>query len=152
MDDMTEQPGRRERMGSRPWVRSAAMIGGGLVAGGILAGTLTANAATGDPATTGTSATSSYSAEGGVPAGGAPTGNGDPSQPQRSDEQLLTGDTATKVTDVVEAKYPDATIQRVETDSDGVYEAHVVTADGEQLIVQVGEDFSITRTQQFGGR
>jgi hypothetical protein len=152
MDDMTEQPGRRERMGSRPWVRSAAMIGGGLVAGGILAGTLTANAATGDPATTGTSATSSYSAEGGVPAGGAPTGNGDPSQPQRSDEQLLTGDTATKVTDVVEAKYPDATIQRVETDSDGVYEAHVVTADGEQLIVQVGEDFSITGTQQFGGR
>jgi hypothetical protein len=152
MDDMTEQPGRRERMGSRPWVRSAAMIGGGLVAGGILAGTLTANAATGDPATTGTSATSSYSAEGGVPAGGAPTGNGDPSQPQRSDEQLLTGDTATKVTDVVEAKYPDATIQRVETDSDGVYEAHIVTADGEQLIVQVGEDFSITGTQQFGGR
>ena len=108
MDDMTEQTGRRERMGPRPWVRSAAMIGGGLVAGGILAGTLTANAAT--------------------------------------------GDTATKVTDVVEAKYPDATIQRVETDSDGVYEAHIVTADGGQLIVQVGEDFSITGTQQFGGR
>ena len=150
MDDMTEQTGRRERMGSRPWVRSAAMIGGGLVAGGILAGTLSANAATGD-----TAATSSYSqAAGGAtegPAGGAPTGNGDPSQPQRSDEQLLTGDTATKVTDVVEAKYPDATIQRVETDSDGVYEAHIVTADGQQLIVQVGEDFSITGTQQFGG-
>ena len=46
------------------------------------------------------------------------------------------------------AKYPDATIQRVETDSDGVYEAHIVTADGEQLIVQVGEDFTITGTQQ----
>jgi hypothetical protein len=152
MDDMTEQPGRRERMGSRPWVRSAAMIGGGLVAGGILAGTLTANAATGDTAA---AATSYSQAAGGAtegPTGGAPTGNTDPSQPQRSDEQLLTGDTATKVTDVVEAKYPDATIQRVETDSDGVYEAHIVTADGEQLIVQVGEDFSITGTQQFGGR
>jgi hypothetical protein len=148
-----EQLGRRERVGSRPWVRSAAMIGGGLVAGGILAGTLTANAATDDPAAA-TSSTATYSQDAGVPAegpgGGAPTGNGDPSQPQRSDEQLLTGDTATKVTDVVEAKYPDATIQRVETDSEGVYEAHIVTADGQQLIVQVGEDFSITGTQSHG--
>jgi hypothetical protein len=154
MDDMTEQTGRRERMGPRPWVRSAAMIGGGLVAGGILAGTLTANAAT-DTAAAAPAATSYSAAAGGTsegPAGAAPTGNGDPSQPQGSDEHLLTGDTATKVTDVVEAKYPDATIQRVETDSDGVYEAHIVTADGEQLIVQVGEDFSITGTQQFGGR
>jgi hypothetical protein len=152
MDDMTEQPGRRERMGSRPWVRSAAMIGGGLVAGGILAGTLTANAATGDTAAAATSYSQAAGGATEAPTGGAPTGNSDPSQPQRSDEQLLTGDTATKVTDVVEAKYPDATIQRVETDSDGVYEAHIVTADGEQLIVQVGEDFSITGTQQFGGR
>jgi len=53
---------------------------------------------------------------------------------------------------VVTAKYPDATIQRVETDSDGVYEAHIVTADGQQVIVGVGEDFSITGTQDFGGR
>ncbi len=152
MDDMTEQPGRRERMGSRPWVRSAAMIGGGLVAGGILAGTLAANAATGDTAAAATSYSEAAGGATEAPPGGAPTGNSDPSQPQRSDEQLLTGDTATKVTDLVEAKYPDATIQRVETDSDGVYEAHIVTADGEQLIVQVGEDFSITGTQQFGGR
>ena len=152
MDDMTEQAGRRERMGSRPWVRSAAMIGGGLVAGGILAGTLTANAATGDTAAAATSYSQAAGGATEAPTGGAPTGNSDPTQPQRSDEQLLTGDTATKVTDVVEAKYPDATIQRVETDSDGVYEAHIVTADGEQLIVQVGEDFSITGTQQFGGR
>jgi hypothetical protein len=45
------------------------------------------------------------------------------------------------------AKYPDATIRRVETDSDGVYEAHIVTADGQQVIVQVGQDFSVTGTQ-----
>ena len=75
----------------------------------------------------------------------------DPSQPMRSDEELLTGSTAEKVTAAVEAKYPDATIQRVETDSEGVYEAHVVTADGQQQIVQVGEDFIITDTQDFGG-
>ena len=77
------------------------------MAGGILAGTLTANAAT-DSAST--AVTSSYSQEAGIPAegaaAGAPTGNGDPSQPQRSDEQLLTGDTATKVTDVVDGEVP----------------------------------------------
>ena len=75
----------------------------------------------------------------------------DPSQPMRSDEQLLTGSTAEKVTAAVEAKYPDATIQRVETDSDGVYEAHIITADGQQQIVQVAKDFTITGTQDFGG-
>ncbi|MCW2700201.1 MAG: exported protein of unknown function [Blastococcus sp.] len=146
MDDMTDdQSGKRARVGSRPWVRSAALIGGGLVAGGILAGTLTANAAT-DGAAAATSP-ASYSQEA---RDGSPTGNGDPSQPQRSDEELLTGDTATQVTDAVEAEYPDATIQRVETDSGGVYEAHIVTADGDQLIVQVAEDFSITGTQSHG--
>jgi hypothetical protein len=31
--------------------------------------------------------------------------------------------------DAALAKYPNATIQRVETDSDGVYEAHIVTTD-----------------------
>jgi hypothetical protein len=75
----------------------------------------------------------------------------DPSQPMRSDEQLLTGSTAQKVTTVVEARYPRATIQRVETDSDGVYEAHIVTSGGRQLIVQVGKDFAVTGTQDFGG-
>jgi len=145
-DEMEQQQtGRRERIGQRAWVRSAALIGGGLVAGGILAGTLTANAASDTGSTT---ATATYDQEG-VPggSGGGPRGNGDPSQPQRSDEQLLTGDTATKVTEAALAKYPNATIQRVETDSDGVYEAHIVTTDGQQVIVQVGEDFAVTGTQ-----
>jgi predicted nucleic acid-binding Zn-ribbon protein len=76
----------------------------------------------------------------------------DPTKSVRPDEHLLTGTTAAKVRAAALAKYPDASIQRVETDSDGVYEAHIVTADGEQLIVQVGSDFSITGTQQFGAR
>jgi hypothetical protein len=114
----------------------SGLVGGGLVAGGILAGTLSANAAT----DTAADATSSTSQE-------APPATSDPSQPQRSDEQLLTGDTATKVTDAALATYPDATIQRVETDSDGVYEAHIVTADGQQVIVGVAEDFTVTGTQ-----
>ena len=111
-------------IGRRMWVRSVALVGGGLVAGGILAGTLSANAAT--DTGTATSADSFTSQE-----AAAPTGTVDQSQPQRSDEQLLTGDTATKVTDAALAKYPGAMIQRVETDSDGVYEAHLVTAAGD---------------------
>jgi hypothetical protein len=75
----------------------------------------------------------------------------DPSKSVRSDEHLLTGATADKVRAAAVAKYPDATIKRVETDSDGVYEAHIVTADGEQLIVQVGEDFTVTGTASGGG-
>jgi hypothetical protein len=150
MDDNTDktteqQPVVRERIGKRAWVRSAALVGSGLVAGGILAGTLTAVAADDE---TGTSGSSTVQEEGRGHHGGR--GNGDPSQPQRADEELLTGDTATKVTDAATAKYPDATIERVETDSDGVYEAHIVTADGERLIVQVGEDFAITGTDSHG--
>lgn len=74
----------------------------------------------------------------------------DPSQPPRADEQLLTGDTLTQVEDAVLAEYPDATIERTETDSDGVYESHIVTADGEHLIVQVGADFAVTGTHTGG--
>ena len=35
------------------------------------------------------------------------------------------------------AKYPDATVLRVETDSDGVYEAHLTTSDGRRVTVEV---------------
>ena len=49
MDDTTgAQHQARERVGSRAWVRTVGLIGGGLMAGGILAGTVTANAATGE--------------------------------------------------------------------------------------------------------
>lgn len=75
----------------------------------------------------------------------------DPTKSMRSDEHLLTGSTATKVKAAALAKYPNATIQRVETDSDGVYEAHIVTSAGAQVIVQVGKDFAVTGTQTGGG-
>jgi len=76
----------------------------------------------------------------------------DPSRSVRPDEHLLSGATAQKVRAAALAKYPKATIQRVETDSDGVYEAHIVTADGQQVIVQVGKDFAVTGTDSGGGR
>ncbi|HLM07699.1 MAG TPA: hypothetical protein VK402_21195 [Blastococcus sp.] len=67
MDDETQQPPRRERIGARAWVRTAGLVGGGLVAGGILAGTLSANAAsTEDP----TTSVPSYSSEEGATTGG----------------------------------------------------------------------------------
>jgi hypothetical protein len=115
---------------------AAGLVAGGVIAGGVLAGTLTANAAE-ETTTTGTESSTSQPA-------------GDPSQPQRSDEQLLTGDTKTQVEAAVLAEYPGATIERTESDSGGVYESHVVTADGEHLTVLVGEDFAVTGTDSGG--
>lgn len=123
------------------WKRAggaAGLLGAGLIAGGVLAGTLSASA---DEGTTGTATTAS---------GSAGEAAGDPSQPQRSDEELLTGDTRTQVEEAVLAAHPDATIERSETDSGGVYEAHVLTADGERLTVLVGEDFAVTGTETGG--
>jgi hypothetical protein len=74
----------------------------------------------------------------------------DPTKSMRADEHLLAGTTASKVRAAALAKYPDATIQRVETDSDGVYEAHIVTSAGNEVIVQVGKDFTVTGTQTGG--
>ena len=148
MDSENEQrPGLRERIGRRAWVRSAALVSGGLIAGGIIAGTVTANAAdegTSEPST-------SQGADRGGHGRGHHGGSGDQSQPQRDDEELLTGDIATQVTEAVLAEYPDAEIVRVETDSGGVYEAHIVTTDDERLTVLVGEDFEITGTEEHGG-
>jgi hypothetical protein len=84
--------------------------------------------------------------------GEAPKGNGntDPSKPMRSDETLLTGDVAAKVTAAAKTKEPSATIERVETDSDGIYEAHMVRADGTHIIVQVDKSYAVTDVQVGG--
>jgi len=46
----------------------------------------------------------------------------------------------------VKAKYPDATFQRVETDSDGVYEAHILV-DGKPVTVELDKSFAISGTE-----
>ena len=38
----------------------------------------------------------------------------------------------------------------METDSDGVYEAHMVRADGTHITVQVGADFQVTNVIEGG--
>ena len=67
-------------------------------------------------------------------------------------EELLTGDTAAKVTAAVLAEYPDATILRVETDADGAaYEAHITQGDGTRATVKLDESFAVTSTETGPG-
>ena len=66
-------------------------------------------------------------------------------------ETLLTGDTATKVTDAALAANPGATIQRVETDAEGAaYEAHIVKSDGTRATVYLDSSFHVTSTETGG--
>ena len=136
-----------------------AIAGAGIVAAaGLAVGAATlANASGTSSAGTGFAANAGYG--GGYGPGGqngmsGPNGHGngntDPSKPMRSDEQLLTGDVAAKVTAAAKAKEPGATIERVETDSEGVYEAHMVRSDGTHIIVQVGKDVTVTNVQVMG--
>jgi hypothetical protein len=115
---------------TKRWTRygcAAGLVASGLIAGGVLAGTFTASAAE-DTGTAGAESSTSR------PAG----------------EELLTGDTKSQVEAAVLAEFPGATIERTESDSGGVYESHIVTADGERLIVLVDEDFAVTGTETSG--
>ena len=136
--------------------KTIALAGAGIVAASALAlgGAALASAdETGSTGTTtGTATTGTYGQldEGAGGSGMRGNGNTDPSKPMRSDEKLLTGDTAAKVTAAAKAKEPTATIERVETDSDGVYEAHMVRADGTHVTVQVDASFAVTAVQEGG--
>jgi len=68
---------------------------------------------------------------------------------QRSDETLLTGDTASKVTAAAQAKVPGGTVIRVETDADGnaAYEAHMVRSDGSPVTVYVSKQLEVVSVQ-----
>jgi hypothetical protein len=82
-----------------------------------------------------------------APPGATP---GNPWGHQRSDETLLTGDTATKVRDAALAKLGSgATIIRVETDAEGhaAYEAHATKADGTPATVYVNESFDVVSVE-----
>ena len=76
----------------------------------------------------------------------------DPQDPwggQRSDETLLTGDTAAKVEAAAKAKVPNGTIVRVETDAEGnaAYEAHMTKADGTPVTVYVDKQFEVVSVE-----
>ena len=121
--------------------RSQKIIAGGaLVLAGFGAGAAVA--------VTGAANAASDAAAGGVD---RPAGRLDPTKSIRPDEHLLSGTTAAKVRAAALARYPNATVQRVETDSDGVYEAHLVTSSGQELTVRVGKDFTVNGTDSHGG-
>jgi hypothetical protein len=65
----------------------------------------------------------------------------------KSAETALTGTTLSAVKDAVLAKYPNATFDRVETDSDGVYEAHITTTAGDNITVELDKSYAITGTE-----
>jgi uncharacterized membrane protein YkoI len=81
--------------------------------------------------------------------GSTPQANGSGALPQRTDETVLTGDTASKVEDAALAKVSGATIERVETDADGhaAYEAHMVKSDGSRVTVYVNKQFEVVGTE-----
>jgi len=106
-----------------------------------------ANAAGGGSSSTSTTGTATTPAQTAPPQGAPPPGQ--PWGMQRSDETLLTGDTAAKVTAAAQAKVPGGTVVRVETDADGnaKYEAHMTKADGSRVTVYVNADFEVVSVE-----
>ena len=81
-------------------------------------------------------------------AGAAGDASDEDSRPgARSNEQALTGSTATKVKQAVLAELPGATVLRVESDFGGAYEAHVRKADGTPVEVKVSKQFEVTSVE-----
>ena len=80
-----------------------------------------------------------------APAPAAPAARSGALPPQRSDEQPLTGDTASKVRALALDRVPGGTIERLETDADGnsAYEAHMRKADGSRVTVYVSSSFEV---------
>ena len=154
MDDQTTTPqtartGRTGRM--RTYGPGVALVAAGVIGGAILAGTAAASAAETTP--TPSQSANGYSMT--PPQGdqnGSDSNGQNGSRPQHAQETPLTGDAADKVKAAVLAKYPDATIDRLETDAEGVYEAHITQADGTQVVVAVDADFTVTGEQAFSGR
>jgi hypothetical protein len=131
-------------------VAVGAFLLGSVVAGGISLATLgNASAA---PATTATTV-----AGDGTDSSTTATNRADDDQPEAAHsangitEEQLSGETAASVEAAVTAAYPDATIERVETDAEGAaYEAHVTLADGSEATVKLDASFAITGTSTTG--
>ena len=127
-------------------VKQRAAVGAAVIAtmatGAVAGVTLFGSAAGAQTATTTPAATSSPAPGMGQPPAWDPSKGGHTAN--GITEALLTGDTATKVSDAAEAAVPGATIDRVETDAEGAaYEAHMTKADGSKVTVKVNADFSV---------
>jgi hypothetical protein len=121
---------------------SKALVAGALAIG-IAAGSYgVASAAGGSSGSSGSTALTAATTQS-APSAQSPWGG------QRSDETVLTGDTASKVTAAAQAKVSGGTIVRVETDADGnaAYEAHMVKADGTPVTVYVDKSFNVVSVE-----
>jgi len=103
-----------------------------------LGGAALAGAASGDDGQSGSSTSTAV-----APSNHAPPP--DVRRGQRPDEELLSGDTASKVRAAALARVDGGTIERVETDADGhaLYEAHMLDANGGRVTVYVNADFDV---------
>jgi ABC-type transport system substrate-binding protein len=135
----------------RKVVVGAALVGA-TVAGGAIGASLIGSASAQTSTTTTPSSSASTAAptdsgsaqSGGAPASFDPTKGGHVGA-NGVKEELLTGDTADKVTAAALAAVPGGTIQRVENDAEGaVYEAHMTKADGSQVTVKLDANFTVT--------
>jgi hypothetical protein len=127
----------------------ARVAAAGAIVFGLAAGSYgIASAASGSASSTTSSSSAAVQA---LPAASAPSPPSaqNPWGAQRSDETLLTGDTATKVREAALAKVPGGTIVRVETDADGhaAYEAHMTKADGTPVTVYVDQQFNVVSVE-----
>ena len=125
-------------MTDKPW-KVPRTLAAAAVAIGVAAGSYgIASAASSSGGSSSTTAVPAATAT--APSTTAPWGH------QRSDETLLTGDTAAKVKQLALAKVGSgATVVRVETDADGhaAYEAHMVKSDGTPVTVYVDKSFTV---------
>ena len=126
--------------------RLTKVISVGAVALGLAAGSYgvaSAASGSGTASSSGSSTSSSSGSSSSAPSAQNPWGG------QRSDETLLTGDTRAKVLAAAEAKVPNATIVRVETDADGhaAYEVHLIKADGTPATVYVDTSFAVVSVE-----
>jgi len=133
-------------------LQKVGLVSAGVVTGAVIAATGFAAAA--DNTTTPAPSTQSQQSadpNGTSPAPRLPGAPGDRDM-NRPAEEALTGDTATKVEAAVMAKYPDATIERTENDAggEGVYEAHIIKADGTHTVVFLDAGFAVTGEKECG--
>ncbi len=116
------------------------LFAGALAVGVAAGGYGIASAASGNSNTASTTTTATTPS---APAAGQPWGG------QRSDETLLTGDTAASVKAAALAAVSGGTIVRIETDADGhaAYEAHMTKADGTPVTVYVNQQFDVVSVE-----
>ena len=128
---------------------AASAVVVGLMAGSYGIANAASGSGSGGSSSTGTAAAATIQTAAAA-APGAPRSGQGAWGGQRSDETLLTGDTAAKVKAAAVAKIgSDATVVRVETDADGnaAYEVHFVKADGTPATVYVDKSFNVVSVE-----